>query len=160
MDKNTHITQQLLLVAQLIEKVGDRVFAPFGLTIKTHQMLLLVSSGLDTTTALAERMNLTMAGVTQKTKVLEQKGFLQREANSQDLRIWNFHLTEKGTDAVAGVSNPFSRATELLLSDFSASEKDRIAEQLERISSHLLTINEDELNEFIFQITPQKRTGD
>ena len=39
MNTDIQITKELFLAAQLFEKVGDRIFAICGLTIKTHEVL-------------------------------------------------------------------------------------------------------------------------
>ncbi len=88
MNDDIQITKQLFLATQLFEKVGDRIFATRGLTVKTHQMLLLIEAGSNTTTALAKTMNLTLPGITQKTKILEKNELISRKMGTDDLRIW------------------------------------------------------------------------
>ena len=153
MNTDIQITKQLLLSARLFEKVGDRIFAICGLTIKTHEILLLIRDGVNTTTKLAEAMNLTLPGITQKTKVLEKKGFISRKVSGKDLRMWHFEVTKKGKNALKAIISPYAKATGMLYSEFSQSEKKQMLMLLGRITNHLSNIPENQLKEFIKKLT-------
>ena len=153
MNTDIQITKQLFLVTQLFEKVGDRIFATCGLTIKTHEMLLLIEDGSDTTTKLAEAMNLALAGITQKTKVLEKREFISRKVNVSDLRMWHFEITKKGKNALKAIISPYAKATGMLYSEFSQSEKKQMLMLLGRIAKHLSSIPEKQLKEFVAKLT-------
>ena len=152
MNTDIQITKQLFLATQLFEKVGDKIFATCGLTIKTHEILLLIEGGSNTTTKLAEAMNLMLAGITQKTKVLEKKGFISRKVSVRDLRMWHFEVTNKGKKALKDIIPPYVRATEMLYSEFSQSEKKQMLVLLGRITKHLSSIQENQLKEFISKL--------
>ncbi len=153
MNTDIQITRQLFIATQLFEKVGDRIFATYGLTIKTHEILSLIESGSNTTTKLAEVMNLALAGITQKTKILEKKGFISRKVGVDDLRVWHFEITSKGRKALKDIILPYAKATGLLYSEFSKSEKKQMLVLLGRITKHLSSIKEKQLNEFIGKLT-------
>ena len=153
MNANIQITRQLFLATQLFEKVGDRIFATYGLTIKTHEILLLIESGSNTTTKLAENMNLALAGISQKTKILEKKGFISRKVGVDDLREWHFEVTNKGKKALKDIIFPYAKATGMLYSEFSQSEKKQMLVLLGRITKHLSSIQENQLKEFIGKLT-------
>ncbi|MEK7193268.1 MAG: MarR family transcriptional regulator [Patescibacteria group bacterium] len=149
MNTDIQITKQLFLATQLFEKVGDRIFATYGLTFKTHEILLLIGGGSNTTTELSKSMNLTLAGITQKTKILEKKGFISRKIGVDDLRVWHFEVTNKGAKALKNIVFPYAKATGILYSEFSQSEKKQMLVLLGRITKHLSSIPEKQLKEFI-----------
>ena len=149
MNTNIQITKELFLATQLFEKVGDRIFAICDLTIKTHEVLLLIQGGINTTTKLAEAMNLTLPGITQKTKILEKRGFIVRTVSGKDLRMWHFEITSKGTKALKGIIAPYAKATKMLYSEFSIIEKKQMLMFLGRITEHLSSIPEKQLKEFV-----------
>ena len=153
MNTDIQITKQLFLATQLFEKVGDRIFATCGLTIKTHEILLLIENGSNTTTKLAKVMNLALAGITQKTKILENKGFISRKVGVDDLRVWHFEVTNKGKRALKDIVFPYKKATGILYFEFSQSEKKQMLVLLGRIAKHLSSIQEEQLKEFIVKLT-------
>ena len=153
MNTDIQITKQLFLVTQLFEKVGDRIFATCGLTIKTYEVLSLIEGGSNTTTKLAEAMNLALAGITQKTKVLEKKEFISRKVSGEDLRMWHFEVTKKGKSALKAIISPYAKATGMLYSEFSIAEKKQMFMLLGRIIKHLSSIPEKQLKEFVAKLT-------
>lgn len=159
MDSSIQIIEQIHLASQLLEKVGDRIFSPYGLTIRTHQLLKLVESGVNTTSTLADHMNLTKAGVTQKVKPLEQKGYVVREASAEDMRVWNFSLTDSGKDALKRIAGPYSASAETLFENLSEAEADHLAHGLRCITYHLSMIRSEELAAFAAQLQKQSTKG-
>lgn len=153
MNTDIQITKRLFLATQLFEKVGDRIFATEGLTIKTHEILLLIEGGSNTTTKLASAMNLALAGITQKTKVLEKKQFISRKVSGKDLRMWHFEVTKKGKNALKAIISPYTKATGMLYSEFSQTEKKHMLAFLGRITKHLSSIPEKQLKDFIATLT-------
>lgn len=152
MNTDIQITKQLFLVTQLLEKIGDKIFAIYGLTIKTHEILLLIEGGSNTTTKLAEAMNLALAGITQKTKVLEKKGFINRKVGIDDLREWHFEVTKDGKKALKETIPLFAKITGMLYSEFSMAEKKQMLMLLGRVTKHLSSIPEKQLREFIAKL--------
>jgi DNA-binding MarR family transcriptional regulator len=148
MSTDVQVIQQLFLVERLLERPTDRIFAIHGLTAKTREILLLIRQETNTTTRLAKAMNLPLAGITQKTKVLEKKGFIQRK-NGDDLREWRFTVTQKGEKALKECIPLFEAAAQKLFTDFSAAEKMMALQVLKKMTEHILTVKEEQMKKFI-----------
>ncbi len=151
MNIDIKIVQQILLAARLIERPTDKVFSVFGLTIKTHEILLLIQRKVTTTTQLAEAMDLTLAGIAQKTKVLEQKGFISRKSG-EDLRVWQFELTKKGVKTLKDIVFLYESVGKKLFGGFTQAEKMSTLMMLEKVTDHVSGIKDTHIKNFIAQL--------
>ncbi len=151
MSTDVQIIQQLFLVERLLERPTDRIFAIHDLTAKTREILLLIQQQADTTTRLAKAMNLPLAGITQKTKVLEKKGFIQRKSGD-DLREWRFTVTQKGAKALHDCMPLYEAAAKKLFVDFSQAEKMMALHMLKKMTDHILAVKEEQIKKFISQL--------
>ena len=149
MNNDSNITKQIFLTATLLEKKGDVVFSAFGLTIKTHEILMLIQEGVCTTKELAQKMSLKPAGITQKTKVLEKNGFISRKVKKSDMRSWKFVLTTKGTETLGKTFPINEKVFKRLYSSFSESEKNIVSKVLIEVIEHLDKLTDSQIREFI-----------
>jgi len=149
MDHDSNITKQIFLTATLLEKKGDVVFSAFGLTIKTHEILMLIQKEVCTTKELAQKMSLKPAGITQKTKVLEKNGFISRKVNKNDMRSWEFILTTKGIETLAKTVPINEKVFKKLYSSFNESEKNIVSKVLTEVNEHLDKLTDSQIRDFI-----------
>ena len=148
MNANSKITGKIFLLARLLKKKVDIVFSKFGLTVKTYEILTLIEAELNTSTQLAKRMNLQLAGITQKTKMLEKKGFISREIKKEDMRIWKFVLTQKGKNALQKITPINMQISECLYSSFSKADKDKMLANLTEVIEQLQRIKDEQVKDF------------
>ena len=146
---DSNITKQIFQTAALLEKKGDVVFSSFGLTINTHEILVLIQQGMNTTKILANKMGLKPAGITQKTRVLEKKGFIVREVDKTDMRSWKFILTSKGTDTLSKTVPVNELMFKRLYASFDDSEKETLTKVLSTVIEHLDDLKDSSIKEYI-----------
>lgn len=111
-------------------------------------MLTLIEAELNTSTQLAERMNLQLAGITQKTKILEKKGFISREVKKEDMRIWEFALTKKGEKALQEIDPINMQISECLYSSFSKVDKNKMLANLTEVIEQLQRVTDEQVKDF------------
>lgn len=137
MSLETDITHQLLATTRLLERTWDEVFARFGITLRAYELLLDIQAGLDTTGALANATQNTPASITHKTKLLEDLGYLARQVDAADKRVWHFSLTPRGRALVATVQRINTAALAQLYGEFSTEQKQHVWAFLNALAAHL-----------------------
>lgn len=89
----------LQTISALVEKRCHRFLSrEYGLTMPQYMLLLAAMYGEATTLGgLADRLNCSRGNLTGVADRLERDGWLVRERSTQDRRVVNIRLTEKGT---------------------------------------------------------------
>lgn len=87
-------------MVSILEHGGDFVFTQFGLTVKTYGVLYMISSGINTSRELLSDTYGSKPNMTKKIKSLEDNGFITREVDKNDKRVWRFFLTKKASDVL------------------------------------------------------------
>lgn len=152
MDIDIDLTNRLLAVTRSLEKTSDIIFSQFRITLTGYEILKLIDTGTETTTALSKSMYCTLSSITHKTKVLEKEGFVQRASDQHDRRIWRFSVTDKGKTTLGLIGSLYQEALKRLYSGSSHSQKQQVSEFLEKIENHLqhaLGEHRSELTEFV-----------
>ena len=85
-------------IADLVEKRCQRFLSRnYGLTMPQYQLLLAAMAGEATTLgSLADELNCSRGNLTGVADRLERDGWLVRERSTEDRRVVNIRLTEKG----------------------------------------------------------------
>lgn len=88
----------LQTIADLVDKRCHRFLnRQFGLTMPQYQLLLAALMGeASTLGALADELNCSRGNLTGVADRLERDGWLQRERSTEDRRVVNIRLTDKG----------------------------------------------------------------
>jgi DNA-binding MarR family transcriptional regulator len=91
-------------------------------SLATLVMLYALDPVPSTAADLAYHAQVTRSSMTQILDSLERRGYLTRGTNSEDRRRHFIHLTDRGREAAATVSQQFLRAADDLASGFSVNE--------------------------------------
>jgi DNA-binding MarR family transcriptional regulator len=134
---DAHIVGMLLVTARALEKVGDAIFAKFGITLSMYELLMLIAVKVNTTTRMANVSQITLASITHKTKIMEEKGYIRRVMDSKDKRVWYFSLTSSGQRLLDTVSMVYDKVTSPLFTQLSEKEKQQIVSFLTGTEEHM-----------------------
>lgn len=137
MNVNAHIVGMLLVTARVLEKVGDVIFSRFGITLSMYELLMLIAVRVNTTTQMANVSQITLASITHKTKIMEEKGYIQRVMDNKDKRVWYFSLTPAGQRLLDTVSAVYDKLTSPLFIQLSDKEKQQIVSFLTGTEEHM-----------------------
>lgn len=93
-----NILPMLQTIADLVEKRCHRFLSrKYGLTMPQYQLLLAATYGDATTLgSLADELNCSRGNLTGVADRLERDGWLVRERSTEDRRVVNIRLTDKG----------------------------------------------------------------
>jgi len=137
MNTNIDIISKLLVTARALELAGNEIFSRFGITLSMYEILMLISDHVDTTTKLASISQITLAGITHKTKLMEDKGYMQRVVDKEDKRVWYFSLTPKGQSLLETIRAVYEEMTVPLFAQFSETHKQQTLTLLTATEQHL-----------------------
>jgi len=127
----------LLVTTRALEKAGDEILSRFGITMGMYEILTLIVRQVDTTTKMANLSQITLASVTHKTKLMEEKGYIRRVVNLRDKRVWRFSLTPLGQSIFEAVGEVYQEVASPLFAQFSEAEKQQVLSVLTAAEAHL-----------------------
>lgn len=158
MNTSIDIIRKLLVTARALERVGDEIFSRFGITLGIYEILMLVADHVDTTTKLASISQITLASITHKTKLMEDKGYIQRVVNKEDKRVWYFSLTPKGQSLLETIRAVYEEMTVPLFAQFSEAHKQQALTLLTATEQHLKDVlqNRQIIVEYVNKLIEQK----
>lgn len=107
--KHKYINETFKFVSML-ENTGDFIFSQIGLTVKTYSILYMISIGLDTSKNLLNGTYGSKPNMTKKLKFLEENGFITREIDQNDKRVFRFSLTKKANESMQKISPIYEEA--------------------------------------------------
>jgi MarR family transcriptional regulator, organic hydroperoxide resistance regulator len=131
------LISRLLVTSRVLEKAGDVILSRFGITMGMYELLVLIADQVDTTTRMAKSSQITLASITHKTKLLEEKGYIRRVLNDKDKRVWYFSLTASGRSLLETIREVYDQVTFNLFARFSEEEKRLILSLLSTTEDHL-----------------------
>ncbi len=131
------IVNALLVATRALERAGDEIFSRLGITLGMYEILTLIAHQVDTTTQMANLSQTTLASVTHKTKLMEERGYIRRVVNLRDKRVWRFSLTPLGQNLVEAVGEVYQEVTRPLFAQFSETEKRQVLSVLTAAEEHL-----------------------
>jgi MarR family transcriptional regulator, 2-MHQ and catechol-resistance regulon repressor len=131
------IISRLLVATRVLEKAGDVILSPFGITMGMYELLVLMADQVDTTTRMANLSQITLASITHKTKLLEEKGYISRVLSNKDKRVWYFSLTSRGQSLLETIREVYDEITRNLFVQFSESDKQLVLALLTTTEAHL-----------------------
>ena len=158
MNTDIDIISKLLVTARALERAGDQIFSKFDITLGMYEILVLVADRVDTTTRLAGISQLTLASITHKTKLMEDKGYIKRVVSKADKRVWYFSLTPKGQSLLETIRAVYEEMTVPLFAQFSEVQKQQTLTLLTATEQHLRHVlqNRQIIVEFVNKLIEQK----
>ncbi len=143
-DFGSRAHEALLSVAMtgtLLEKEGDRILRPLGLTDAQFNVLMLLkyqSNGSEMNqTVLGNMLLVNRSNVTGLVDRLEQLGWVRRTPDSSDRRVKLVSLTESGREVLERAENEYNRRVHEVMSALTDEEHDIICSLLERLRKRL-----------------------
>jgi len=158
MNTNIDIISKLLVTARTLERAGDEIFSKFDITLGMYEILMLIADHIDTTTKLAGISQLTLAGITHKTRLMENKGYIKRVVGKEDKRFWYFSLTPKGQKLLETIRTVYEEITVPLFAQFSEEHKQEALILLTATEQHLRHVlqNRQTIAEYVDNLIDQK----
>jgi DNA-binding MarR family transcriptional regulator len=126
-----------------------------------YEILMLIADQVDTTTKMANLSHITLASITHKTKIMEEKGYIRRVMNDRDKRVWYFSLTPKGQSLLETIREVYEEVTKPLFAQFSEGEKQQVLSLLTATEEHLRHVirNPSIMAEYVNKLILQKGIG-
>ncbi len=130
----------LQTISDLVEKRCHRFLSrKYGLTMPQYQLLLAAVYGDATTLgSLADELNCSRGNLTGVADRLERDGWLVRERSTEDRRVVNIRLTEKGTK-VWEIKREVTKEMAEIAKIWSPDERIVMLRSLERLYGELKT---------------------
>jgi DNA-binding MarR family transcriptional regulator len=154
----SEVSDQIITTSRLLDQVGNLIMSEFGITMNGYETMILIDKNINTTTELANQTNSTLANITHKTKILEEKGYIRRNLG-EDKRKWNFSLTSEGKELLESVDKYYDLATNRLFSQFTEVELQSMLGILNKTSQHLefILMNETDLMDYVKSLRQKTR---
>ena len=152
------ITEQIVAVARLLDKVGDMIMSDFNISMGAFEVMVLIKAGDATTGELAKRTRSTPSNITHMTKVLEERGFISRSVDGKDKRVWRFVISKEGEAMMASVQSFYDEAVSMLFSQFTSHQRRDVSDFLKATQDHLELVmdNEEHVLEMVKMIKDRK----
>jgi len=146
-------------VARLLRTVYDRRIRKFGLTraqwwVLTH---LFRGDGVSQT-ELAETLEIEKPTLGRLLDRLEAKGWVRREHDARDRRVWRVHLTDEVEPALRTMRAIAAELRRDALAGLRAAERERFVDTLLAIKGNLLRIPADTQADTRSVTAPRRRT--
>ena len=158
MEHAVKITEQIVAVARLLDKVGDMIMSDFNISMGAFEVMVLIKAGDATTGELAKRTRSTPSNITHMTKVLEERGFISRSVDGKDKRVWRFVISKEGEAMMASVQSFYDEAVSMLFSQFTSHQRRDVSDFLKATQDHLELVmdNEEHVLEMVKMIKDRK----
>jgi len=132
-----HPVLHILATAQVLEKAGQRLFRPYGLTVAQFNVLNLLSDQPDGMRAsdLSRALVVDASNVTGLMKRMKAEGYLRERENSADRRQHVVSLTPKGQRAWETANKEYSSSLAAVDATLSPAERKTMERILQRIAA-------------------------
>ncbi len=139
------VESTIMATARAIRQAYDQRFAGLDLNLSEASLLAFVEEfGPLTQTRLAERLGLGRAATGSLIDGLEQRGFVERQPDPEDRRVWLVTITGAGKDVVHEVNAIDEVLRRELRAGISRDERHQLAELLVRLGRNLAAALADE----------------
>ncbi len=125
----------IVRTASCLEKIAQSFFAQFDMTEAQYNILIVlkIEGRSLTQIELGERVVSSRPNVTVLLDRLEGKGYVERRRVENDRRIYQVHLTKKGSKAVDKAEKAYVEKVEMLMAVLNQSECQGISMALEKL---------------------------
>ena len=140
------VESTIMASARAIRQAYDLRFADLGLNLSEASLLAYVEeNGALTQTRLAERLGLGRAATGSVIDALESRGFVERQPDPDDRRVWLVDVTAAGKEMVEEVNERDVVLRKELRSGLSREDRQKLAEVLVRLGNNLAGILADDV---------------
>lgn len=134
MNINGRISRALSTVYRLTQSHVSRQLGPFALGSGQFMFFMVVMNNEGATQEdISTRLRVDKATTAKALRKLVDEGYVAKERDPVDGRVWHIHLTEKGHALIPQVMSCLRGWSDILYAGFSAAEKKDFTEMLERI---------------------------
>ncbi len=139
-----YLVLQVLATAQALEKAGQQLFRPHGLTVARFNVLNLLSDQPEGVRAsnLARALVVDPSNITGLLKRMKAEGLLTELANAHDRRQHVVALSAKGRKAWQAAHRDYERRLEAFESALSMAERKAVEKVLQRMLAESATLPE------------------
>ncbi len=96
---------------------------------------------------IAKALGVTPAAVTQSTKKLEAAGLIEKKMNTDNLRIKQIYITDKGINMLERGTEIFDKVDNIMFDGFSDEESGQLRGLLDKINRNLAAYNPKNIDE-------------
>ena len=131
----------IVVTAGLLNKEGERILKPFGLTEAQFNVLMLLrhqtERGEADQTTLGKMLVVNRSNVTGLIDRMERGGFVKREADPEDRRVNRVKMTKKGRAVLNEATRAYMKRIEEVLGGISRSKQTSLCRTLESLRTAL-----------------------
>ncbi len=132
------VDSTLMATARAIREAYDTRFAALDLNLSQASVLaFLCNFGAHTQTQLAQRMNIGRAATGSVVDALERQGFVERQPDASDRRVWQVSATQSGKEMNKPINQIDEALRTQLRAGISREERQQLAQLLLRLQSNL-----------------------
>lgn len=133
-----HLGYRIKLLSQLLNRRLQALLEPFGLTAFQWEVLccLWKENGVPTST-LSEQLQQLGGTLTGVLDVMEKRGLVRRERDSQDRRIWRVWLTDDGEQLKQVLPSLVNELKEETFACLSPKELQQLSNLIDKVMAHV-----------------------
>jgi DNA-binding MarR family transcriptional regulator len=127
------------IISRNIKQIIDHEMSNEGIGHGQYHLIHIVSNNEGISQKdLVDLMNIDKANVARGIKKLEEKMFVKRIQNTDDNRIYNIYLTEKGMSLIPELKKARCRITEICTENLSDTETGELFRLLEKVKTSVV----------------------
>ena len=130
------VLMAIVRAAEIFKRAHSGVFRNYGLSFPQYNILRVLEAsknGQNKISDVSRIMLVPGANMTGLAKRLEKNGFIYRKSDPRDERVTILEIAPKGKETLKNIENEKDRWLELMLKDFSTSEKFELLGIVKRI---------------------------
>ena len=123
----------IIKTSESIKKKANSLLKPHGLTVEQYAVLQRIQEGFDTSSKISSTWGGSKPSLANKLSELEKKGFIIRNVDSNDKRVWIFSLENKGLKLINAVHPIHKQVTSQFFQNLSIKEIEMLTRILKNI---------------------------
>ena len=124
----------IIKTSESVKKKANSMLKTHGLTVEQYAVLLRIHEGFDTSSKILSAWGGSKPSLANKLSELEKKGFIERNVDPKDKRIWIFSLKDKGLELINTVQPIHKQMTAELYQNLSNQEVKQLTQILEKMN--------------------------
>ncbi len=130
------VLMAIVRAAEIFKRAHSGVFRNYGLSFPQYNILRVLEASKNSQNKISDVSRIMLvpgANMTGLAKRLEKNGFIYRKSDPGDERVTILEIAPKGKETIKNIENEKDRWLELMLKDFSTSEKFELLGKVKRI---------------------------